>query len=95
MSSLRHLLAERKFIELHEAIRNNNGVECETLPDFFFPEEPDKENQRAVIKIAKEICSNCPIKELCLDYAKTTRVYGIWGGTTYEERYSSVDSSEF
>ena len=90
MSSLRHLLdLDRKFIELQEAIRNNNGVECETIPDFFFPEEPDKVNQRIVISIAKSICETCPIKVQCLDYAKSTRVYGIWGGTTYEERHQA------
>lgn len=81
------MIAEKKFIELHEAIRNNDGVECETLPDFFFPEEPDKESNKIVADIAKSVCANCPIREQCLDYAKSTRVYGIWGGTTYEERY--------
>lgn len=83
------MMADRKFIELHEAIRDNGGVDCEQMPDFFFPEEPDRENQKAVIEIAKSICRECPIREVCLDYAKTARVYGIWGGTTYEERYST------
>lgn len=83
------IAVERKFIELHEAIRKNNGVECETLPDFFFPEEPDTKGNKIVADIAKGICENCPIKAQCLDYAKSTRVYGVWGGTTYEERYSS------
>ena len=90
MSSLRHLMQlDRKYIELHEAIRANDGVECEQLPDFFFPEEKDRDQQRMVIDIAKGICNNCPIKAQCLDYAKSARVQGIWGGTTYEERYSS------
>jgi len=90
MTSLRQLLAtEKKFLELHEAIRENDGVECETLPDFFFPEEPDREANEMMIKVAKEICEWCPIKELCLDYATSTKVYGVWGGTTYSERYSS------
>jgi hypothetical protein len=90
MTTLRQLLAaEKKFLELHEAIRENDGVECETLPDFFFPEEPDREAQEMVIKVAKQICEGCLLKAQCLDYANSTRVYGIWGGTTYSERYSS------
>lgn len=88
MTTLRQLLlAEKKFLELHEAIRDNGGAECETLPDFFFPEEPDRVQQKIVVDIAKGICDNCPLKAICLDYAKSTRVYGVWGGTTYEERY--------
>lgn len=88
MSSLRHLLdLDQQFIELQEAIRGIGGTECETLPDFFFPEEPDKVNQEMVISIAKGICNTCPIRAKCLAYAESTRVYGIWGGTTFEERY--------
>lgn len=91
MTTLRHLLGiEKKFLELHEKIRDNGGAECETLPDFFFPEEPEKESQRIVEGIAKAICESCPLKNPCLDYALSTKVYGVWGGTTYEERYSSV-----
>jgi hypothetical protein len=90
MTSLRHLLQiERKYIELHEAIRDNGGVDCETLPDFFFPGESDPVHYKMMLDTAKEICGECPLKQMCLDYAKSTRVYGVWGGTTYEERYSS------
>jgi hypothetical protein len=90
MTSLRHLMQlDKKYIELHEAIRDNDGVECEQLPDFFFPEEPDRDQQKLVIEIAKNICKSCPIRAQCLDYATSTKVYGIWGGTTFEERYSS------
>jgi hypothetical protein len=90
MTTLRQLLmTERKFLELHEAIRDNDGVECERLPDFFFPEEPDPKSKKIVIDIAKSVCELCPVRAKCLDYAMSTRVVGIWGGTTPEERYSS------
>jgi hypothetical protein len=82
-------MTERKFLDLHEAIRDNGGAECESLPEFFFPEEPDKKGQQIVVDIAKAVCEPCPMKALCLDYAMSTRVIGIWGGTTPEERYSS------
>jgi hypothetical protein len=88
MTTLRHLLGiERKYLELHEAIRELGGVECEEIPEFFFPEEPDRTTRLMVEKIAKDVCERCPLRVQCLDYAKSTRVIGIWGGTTYDERY--------
>ena len=90
MTTLRHLLGiEKKYLELHAAIQKVGSVECEELPDVFFAQEASRESQRLVEEIAKNMCNSCPVKGLCLDYAKSTRVYGIWGGTTYEERYSS------
>jgi hypothetical protein len=90
MTTLRQLLGlERKYLQLHEAIRNVGFVECEQLPDVFFPQEIDKKSQLMVEGIAKNICEKCPVKVQCRDYALSTRVTGIWGGTTESERYSS------
>jgi WhiB family transcriptional regulator, redox-sensing transcriptional regulator len=78
---------ERKYIELQEAIRENAGVECSQLPEVFFPEdEPDPVSKRAMIKVAKQVCADCPVKLRCFDYALSAGMVGIWGGTTYEER---------
>jgi hypothetical protein len=90
MTTLRQLLGiERTYLELHQAIRNVGSVECEELPDVFFAQEASKEAQLMVEGIAKNICASCPVRVLCRDYAKSTRVSGIWGGTTEAERYSS------
>lgn len=35
---------------------------------------------------AKAICSQCPIKIMCLDYAVSAGMHGVWGGTTDAER---------
>jgi WhiB family redox-sensing transcriptional regulator len=36
---------------------------------------------------AKELCSMCPVREDCLDFAIGLREeYGIWGGADYQER---------
>jgi hypothetical protein len=89
MTTLRQLLGiERTYLELHEAIRNVGSVECEQLPDVFFAQEVTKEAQLMVEGIAKNICNSCPVRVQCRDYAKSTRVTGIWGGTTEAERYS-------
>jgi WhiB family redox-sensing transcriptional regulator len=41
----------------------------------------------ADIEAAKAICATCPVQPECLRYAIETRQeYGIWGGTTEDER---------
>jgi WhiB family redox-sensing transcriptional regulator len=55
-------------------------------PDLFFPvgvTGPAIEH----IAAAKSVCSGCPVKEPCLEFALTTnQEYGIWGGASEEER---------
>lgn len=39
------------------------------------------------IQDAKTVCVECPVRQECLEYAITTnQEYGIWGGTSEEER---------
>jgi WhiB family transcriptional regulator, redox-sensing transcriptional regulator len=39
------------------------------------------------IEQAKEVCVECPVRMACLEYAITTnQEYGVWGGTSEEER---------
>ena len=39
------------------------------------------------IELAKAICATCPVQQECLDFAlKTRQEFGIWGGTTEDER---------
>jgi WhiB family redox-sensing transcriptional regulator len=39
------------------------------------------------IRDAKSVCSQCPVKAECLQFAITTnQEYGVWGGTSEEER---------
>jgi len=88
MTTLRQLLGiERKYLELHEAIRAVGTVECEELPDVFFSQEASREGQKLAEDIARNICGNCPVRVQCRDYALSTRGTGIWGGTTEAERY--------
>jgi WhiB family redox-sensing transcriptional regulator len=88
MTTIRQLLGiERKYLELHEAIRAVGSVECEEIPDVFFAYEASQEAQKLVEQIAKSICERCPVRVQCRDYALSTRVVGIWGGTTSQERY--------
>lgn len=58
----------------------------DTDPELFFPVGA---TGYALIQIerAKQVCSECPVQQACLDYAlETNQDCGIWGGTSEEER---------
>ena len=50
-------------------------------PDTFFPEKGGSTRE------AKRICSGCPVKDECLEYAlENDERFGIWGGLSERER---------
>jgi WhiB family redox-sensing transcriptional regulator len=56
---------------------------------IFFPPSSfeRKEEKEARENRAKEICSSCPVRWPCLDYALNIREpHGIWGGLNEAER---------
>jgi len=83
------LLLNRITLDLHEAIANIGGVECEKVPEIFFPDDlgvagdPKLKNQ--AIQTAREICMECPVLDKCLKVGMFEE-YGVWGGTTPEQR---------
>ena len=83
----RHLLIQKSYAKLLRAIIDNEGVECEQLPEFFFPQRDSMNQIHLEIKVAKNVCERCPIINDCLEYAIIgEEAFGIWGGTTPEER---------
>jgi WhiB family redox-sensing transcriptional regulator len=60
---------------------------CDQLPtDLFFP-SGKSEGARTDEERAKEVCSLCPVQAECLEFALVHEErYGIWGGTTPDER---------
>lgn len=55
-------------------------------PDLFHPDRGDPPSK---VALAKKVCSICPHRGPCLEWAmehEMTRGAGIWGGTTVEER---------
>lgn len=69
------LLSEFKEPNWKEA--NCQGVDSE----IFFPISETKGLWRA-----QYFCDACPIQRECLTWATATRQYGIWGGTTTDDR---------
>jgi WhiB family transcriptional regulator, redox-sensing transcriptional regulator len=54
-------------------------------PELFFPEGTSD----PAIDRAKRICTDCPVRARCLDWALSHGAYfGIWGGRTEAERHA-------
>lgn len=59
-----------------------------TENDYFFSRDPDD------VAVAKSICSQCPVRTKCLQYAlEHKKINGVWGGRDEKEirRALSVD----
>lgn len=73
---------------------NENQALCLDVedPDTFFPDPTDY----GKVAVAKSICAECPLAFDCLESAmadKDLRKWGIWGGTTPEERATMMRNS--
>ena len=50
-------------------------------PSVFFPSDG------VGVDVARRICSECPVREPCLEYALRNRIdHGVWGGASERER---------
>lgn len=68
---------------------NGKGNCLTTKVEVFFPEGvPGTGELRRKELAAKAICIGCPVINECLQLALENNEYGIWGGTTMEERKS-------
>jgi WhiB family redox-sensing transcriptional regulator len=55
---------------------------CRGLDAGVFYPDTDEEAE-----IAKQVCAECGVRQLCLEYALTSREkVGVWGGATERER---------
>jgi WhiB family redox-sensing transcriptional regulator len=79
---------EQGYYKLLRLIKRAGGVPCESAPTLFFPEDiVDPELKLTATRSAKALCSTCPIKHDCYEFAVTTNQQsGIWGGTSPSER---------
>jgi WhiB family transcriptional regulator, redox-sensing transcriptional regulator len=55
-------------------------------PDLFFPISTKGPGEKQIAR-AKMICAGCRVRQECLEFAQAHDLtYGIWGGTTPEDR---------
>jgi WhiB family transcriptional regulator, redox-sensing transcriptional regulator len=73
------MLLRRRDWLAHGACRDED-------PDLFFPITSKGPAARQILA-AKAVCARCPVRSDCLDSAlEDSYSYGVWGGTTEEER---------
>ena len=80
------MIFDAEYRKLMEAIEEAPAIPgCQTTdPEIFFP---DKDEANGLYNMAKQLCYQCPVQKMCLDYAmKTGQEFGVWGGLTVMER---------
>lgn len=57
-------------------------------PDNWFPStDGDGPTSQARVRMARQLCSGCPVAVQCLQYAlDNDEQHGVWAGTTPRER---------
>jgi WhiB family redox-sensing transcriptional regulator len=82
LAALPDLLDEERFARPFEFPEWMADASCaSTDPDAFFPEKGGS------TRMAKLICSRCPVAAECLDYALDNgEKFGIWGGVSERDR---------
>lgn len=71
------------------------GAMCYGKPTrWWFPQHKDKADDVYNFKVAKRICTTCPVKKQCLEYGITTNSFGVWGGITLQGRHDRYDSRD-
>jgi WhiB family redox-sensing transcriptional regulator len=67
--------------------RNDAACRGTDLAVFYHPDWERGVLRRRREVQAKRICERCPVKRPCLDWAiAKPELYGVWGGTSAEER---------
>lgn len=59
--------------------------DCTKAPEAFFPSSTGAAGTLEAER-AKSICRHCRFRQPCLDWAIEHHEWGIWGGTTEDER---------
>ncbi|MFJ1707861.1 WhiB family transcriptional regulator [Kitasatospora sp. NPDC088346] len=75
-----------------EAAGSLPGAACTGAdPDLFFPDD-DADNYGFCVLRAKDICSGCPVRDMCLALAmERGEKHGIFGGLTPYQRHLLKD----
>ncbi len=77
--------AAESYRRLMDAKDEVGEVSCENFPEAWFPERENASDSE--VKLAKELCGQCPIKKQCLEFALTNEeAHGLWGGMHASER---------
>jgi WhiB family transcriptional regulator, redox-sensing transcriptional regulator len=79
--------AEQIYMQLANAIQDADEIPpCQTTdPEIWFSD--DQEGSGTHYKLARQLCSECPVQDLCLEFALVSEEqFGVWGGLSPRER---------
>lgn len=90
----RHRQAQNLYDRLMELQREEGATPCQELPSVFYPEEfEDPEMYAMAEKVAKQLCSECPLLKPCREWGIVAAIpYGIIGGLTVSERLATPET---
>ncbi len=61
---------------------------CKGRTPLFFPPKAERPQARARREArANLLCSNCPVRTPCREFARENHEYGFWGGESEEDRH--------
>jgi WhiB family redox-sensing transcriptional regulator len=79
--------SERNFIGKYPRFEGRGVPPCATAdPAIYFPERTNGFSSTPEFRMAKKICSTCPYRKPCLEWAVENNELGLWAGTTERER---------
>lgn len=88
-----HTEAKELYLRLNERIldryeETGKAPGCRSRPELFFPEDFFDYTERVIVEgWARKLCAECPVMNLCAEYAMTAKeTTGIWGGLTAKQR---------
>jgi len=58
---------------------------CENFPDAFFPDY-EYAGSMMLSNMAKKMCGDCPVRNMCAEYGIRWETDGIWGGISPRDR---------
>lgn len=77
--------AKDLFVMLQAMDNMDQSPVCASFPEAYFPTHDMPLHSEEVVW-AKKMCQECPIIQLCADFAIKWDSTGVWGGTSHEER---------
>ena len=89
-----HRQAQNLYDRLMELQREEQSTPCEELPEVFYPEDFQDVKMFAMAeKVAKQLCSECPLIKECREWGIVAAIpYGIIGGLTVQERFATPET---
>lgn len=79
----------RSWVDYASCLGVSDFVGFKDLDEVLFPTNPKTRDEEAIEAFTEEYCSECPVRDWCIDFAAKTESIGVWGGLELTPRKSS------